>query len=225
MEQKTIETNADQAFAHGSCSKKRVINIQPITRIEGHARIAIQLDDEGNVADTRLNIMALRGFEKFIEGRPAEEVPRIVNRICGICPWMHHTASNKAVDGCFQGPGAAHGHQTPGTDAGHGPDQRQDPALLLPGGAGLRPGRRGRLRRAQRPGHRPGRPGAGQAGGEDAPGRPDDDRKVRRQGHPPGGGGARRLRQVHDRGRAPGTPGEEPGAAGVRPVLHRLRQE
>ena len=102
MEQKIIETSADQAFAHGTCSKKRTINIQPITRIEGHARIVIQLDDDGNVADTRFNIMALRGFEKFIEGRPAEEVPRIVNRICGICPWMHHTASNKAVDGCFQ---------------------------------------------------------------------------------------------------------------------------
>src|SRR5512143_1005296 len=102
MEPKTTETNADQAFAHGAGAKKKVINIQPITRIEGHARIAIQLDDEGNVADTRLNVMALRGFEKFIEGRPAEEVPRIVNRICGICPWMHHTASNKAVDGCFQ---------------------------------------------------------------------------------------------------------------------------
>jgi len=103
MEQKAIETAADQAFVHGACSKKkRVINIQPITRIEGHARISIQLDDEGNVADTRLNIMGLRGFEKFIEGRPAEEVPRIVNRICGICPWMHHTASNRAVDGCFQ---------------------------------------------------------------------------------------------------------------------------
>ena len=102
MEQKVIETTADQAFVHGACSKKRTINIQPLTRIEGHARIAIQLDDEGNVADTRLNVMALRGFEKFIEGRPAEEVPRIVNRICGICPWMHHTASNKAVDGCFQ---------------------------------------------------------------------------------------------------------------------------
>jgi F420-non-reducing hydrogenase large subunit len=102
MEQKIIETSADQAFVHGACSKKRTINIQPLTRIEGHARIAIQLDDDGNVADTRLNIMALRGFEKFIEGRPAEEVPRIVNRICGICPWMHHTASNKAVDGCFQ---------------------------------------------------------------------------------------------------------------------------
>lgn len=97
----TIEATADQAFTHGAGSGRRVINIQPITRIEGHARIAIVLDDEGNVADTRLHIMALRGFEKFIEGRPAEEVPRIVNRICGICPWMHHTASNKAVDGCF----------------------------------------------------------------------------------------------------------------------------
>lgn len=80
---------------------KRVINLQPVTRIEGHARIAIQLDEDGNVADTRLHIMSMRGFEKFIEGRPAEEVPRIVTRICGICPWQHHTASNKAVDGCF----------------------------------------------------------------------------------------------------------------------------
>jgi len=80
----------------------RTINIQPVTRIEGHARITIQLDDEGRVTDSKLHIMAMRGFEKFIEGRPAEEVPRIVNRICGICPWMHHTASNKAVDGCFK---------------------------------------------------------------------------------------------------------------------------
>ena len=79
----------------------KVINIQPITRIEGHARIAIHLDDAGNVSDAFLHIMSLRGFEKFIEGRPAEEVPRIVNRICGICPWMHHLSSNKAVDGCF----------------------------------------------------------------------------------------------------------------------------
>jgi F420-non-reducing hydrogenase large subunit len=99
MEAKIID--ADAAFTHGGDGAKKVINIQPITRIEGHARIAIQLDEAGNVADSRLNVMALRGFEKFIEGRPAEEVPRIVNRICGICPWMHHTASNKAVDGCF----------------------------------------------------------------------------------------------------------------------------
>ncbi|MEJ2038373.1 MAG: nickel-dependent hydrogenase large subunit [Desulfosarcinaceae bacterium] len=51
--------------------------------------------------DARLSYMSLRGFEKFVEGKPAEEVPRIVSRICGICPWMHHLAANKAVDGCF----------------------------------------------------------------------------------------------------------------------------
>ncbi len=79
----------------------KTINIQPITRIEGHARVAIHLDDNGNVNDTRLHVTSLRGFEQFIEGRPAEEIPRIVNRICGICPWMHHLASTKAVDGCF----------------------------------------------------------------------------------------------------------------------------
>jgi F420-non-reducing hydrogenase large subunit len=95
----TINLPAEGDFSHQAAG--RLLNIQPITRIEGHARIAIQLDDAGNVADTRLNIMAMRGFEKFIEGRPAEEVPRIVSRICGICPWMHHTASNKAVDACF----------------------------------------------------------------------------------------------------------------------------
>ncbi len=79
----------------------RVINIQPITRIEGHASIVIELDDDGNVRDSKVHIMALRGFEKFVEGKPAEELPRIVNRICGICPWHHHLASNKAVDRCF----------------------------------------------------------------------------------------------------------------------------
>jgi F420-non-reducing hydrogenase large subunit len=80
---------------------RQTITIQPITRIEGHAAIGISLDDSGNVEDARLSYMSLRGFEKFIEGKPAEEVPRLVSRICGICPWMHHLASNKAVDGCF----------------------------------------------------------------------------------------------------------------------------
>lgn len=79
----------------------RVVNIQPISRIEGHGRVAIHLNEDGDVADTYVHIMAMRGFEKFVEGRHAEEVPRIVTRICGICPWHHHTASNKAVDGCF----------------------------------------------------------------------------------------------------------------------------
>lgn len=79
----------------------RVINIAPITRIEGHASIVINLDDNGNVEDSKVYFKALRGFEKFVEGKPAEELPRIVNRICGICPWHHHLASNKAVDRCF----------------------------------------------------------------------------------------------------------------------------
>lgn len=79
----------------------RTINIKPITRIEGHAAIKIQLDDDGNVQDTHVAFKSLRGFEKFVEGKPAEELPRIVSRICGICPWMHHIAANKAVDGCF----------------------------------------------------------------------------------------------------------------------------
>lgn len=79
----------------------QTIQISPVTRIEGHAAIAIQLDDNGNVADSKVRFQSLRGFEKFVEGKPAEELPRIVNRICGICPWHHHLASNKAVDGCF----------------------------------------------------------------------------------------------------------------------------
>lgn len=74
----------------------KTINIQPVTRIEGHAKVAIHLDDAGNVADTHLHIQTLRGFEKFVEGRPVEEMPRIVCHICGICPWAHHLASSKA---------------------------------------------------------------------------------------------------------------------------------
>jgi F420-non-reducing hydrogenase large subunit len=79
----------------------KVINIQPVTRIEGHAKVSVFLDDAGNVADTRFYVQTLRGFEKFCEGRPAEEMPRIVVHICGICPWAHHMASSKATDALF----------------------------------------------------------------------------------------------------------------------------
>ncbi|MFP4213656.1 MAG: Ni/Fe hydrogenase subunit alpha [Desulfohalobiaceae bacterium] len=89
----------------------RTINIAPLTRIEGHASIAIHLDEQGDVADSKLHIMSLRGFEKFVQGKPAEELPRIVNRICGICPWHHHLASNKAVDACFGVSAPAAGHK------------------------------------------------------------------------------------------------------------------
>jgi len=79
----------------------REITIDPITRLEGHGKISIFLDDEGAVEDCYFQIPELRGFERFVEGRPIEELPRIVTRICGVCPASHHMASAKAVDGCF----------------------------------------------------------------------------------------------------------------------------
>jgi F420-non-reducing hydrogenase large subunit len=80
---------------------EKQIVIQPVTRIEGHAKVVIQLDDAGNVADTKVKVVELRGFEKFCIGRPVEELPRIVTSICGVCPWSHHLASAKATDVVF----------------------------------------------------------------------------------------------------------------------------
>ena len=77
------------------------ITIDPITRLEGHGRIEIFLDDKGDVANTYLQIPELRGFEKFCEGRPVEEVARITPRICGVCPEAHHVAATKALDAVF----------------------------------------------------------------------------------------------------------------------------
>lgn len=79
----------------------KTITIYPVTRIEGHAKVTINLDDTGNVADTFVNVVELRGFEKFCIGRPVEELPRIVTSICGVCPWHHHLASAKANDAVF----------------------------------------------------------------------------------------------------------------------------
>ena len=79
----------------------KTLTIQPVTRIEGHAKITIKLDDAGNVSDTQVNVLELRGFEKFCIGKPVEEMPRITTRICGVCPWSHHNASAKATDAVF----------------------------------------------------------------------------------------------------------------------------
>jgi NAD-reducing hydrogenase large subunit len=76
---------------------KRIV-IDPVTRIEGHAKISIFLDDEGNVADAEFHVVEFRGFEKFCEGRPYTEMPGITQRICGICPVSHTLASAKAGD-------------------------------------------------------------------------------------------------------------------------------
>ena len=74
------------------------ITIDPVTRIEGHAKIDIYLDDQGQVADTHFHVTQVRGFEKFTEGRPFYEMPSITARICGICPVSHLLASSKACD-------------------------------------------------------------------------------------------------------------------------------
>lgn len=79
----------------------KTLTIAPVTRIEGHAKILIHLDDTGNVEDTLFQTVELRGFEKFCIGRPVEEMPRIVTSICGVCPWSHHLASAKATDAVF----------------------------------------------------------------------------------------------------------------------------
>ena len=76
----------------------RKITIDPITRLEGHGKIEIFLNDEGGCEKTFLQIPELRGFEKFSEGRPAEEMPRITTMICGVCPTAHHMAATKALD-------------------------------------------------------------------------------------------------------------------------------
>jgi NAD-reducing hydrogenase large subunit len=74
------------------------IVIDPVTRIEGHAKISIFLDDAGNVSDAEFHVVEFRGFEKFCEGRPYSEMPGITPRICGICPVSHLLASAKAGD-------------------------------------------------------------------------------------------------------------------------------
>ena len=77
------------------------ISINPITRLEGHGRIEIFLDQDGNVANTYFQVPELRGFEQFCVGRQAEEMPVIMSRICGVCPEAHHLAASKALDQLF----------------------------------------------------------------------------------------------------------------------------
>ena len=75
------------------------ITIEPVTRIEGHGRVTIHLDDQGTVEQTFFHVDEFRGLERFCEGRPYYEMPQITQRICGICPVSHHLAASKACDG------------------------------------------------------------------------------------------------------------------------------
>ena len=76
---------------------KRVI-IEPVTRVEGHGKVSILLDEQNRVTQARLHIVEFRGFERFVQGRPYWELPVLVQRLCGICPVSHHLAAAKAMD-------------------------------------------------------------------------------------------------------------------------------
>ncbi|MBG0781887.1 MAG: Ni/Fe hydrogenase subunit alpha [Bacteroidales bacterium] len=77
-------------------SKK--ITIEPVTRVEGHGKVTIHMDAQGNIQQSRLHIVEFRGFERFVQGRPYWEAPVLVQRLCGICPVSHHLAAAKALD-------------------------------------------------------------------------------------------------------------------------------
>jgi NAD-reducing hydrogenase large subunit len=76
---------------------KKIV-IEPVTRVEGHGKVTILLDEDNKVKQARLHIVEFRGFERFIQGRPFWEVPVLVQRLCGICPVSHHLAAAKAMD-------------------------------------------------------------------------------------------------------------------------------
>jgi NAD-reducing hydrogenase large subunit len=78
--------------------RRRKIVIDPVTRVEGHGKVTIRLDEQGTVDDARFHIIEFRGFERFIRGRMFWEVPVIIQRLCGICPVSHHLTAAKAMD-------------------------------------------------------------------------------------------------------------------------------
>ena len=103
MQEETKEVwNEAQARASQSAMNARRITIDPITRLEGHGKIDIFLNSEGNVDRAFFQVPELRGFEIFSLGRPAEDMPQITSRICGVCPTAHHMASTKALDDLYK---------------------------------------------------------------------------------------------------------------------------
>ncbi len=76
---------------------KRIV-VEPITRVEGHGKVTLLVDDAGKVKQTRFHVVEFRGFERFVQGRPYWEMPVLVQRLCGICPVSHHLAAAKAMD-------------------------------------------------------------------------------------------------------------------------------
>ena len=100
----TIKEKFNEAMskADDSYMKTRRIMIDPITRLEGHGKIDIFLNDSGDVDRAYFQVPELRGFEVFSRGRPAEDMPQITSRICGVCPTAHHMAATKALDDLYK---------------------------------------------------------------------------------------------------------------------------
>ncbi|AXA34794.1 MAG: Ni/Fe hydrogenase subunit alpha [Candidatus Hydrogenedentota bacterium] len=104
-----MEKPIQEAFREGSAranaayvGARRRITVDPITRLEGHGKIDIFLDDKGDVERAYFQVPELRGFEVFSLGRPAEDMPQITSRICGVCPTAHHMAATKALDDLYK---------------------------------------------------------------------------------------------------------------------------
>ncbi len=91
------QSRADATYA----AARRRVTIEPITRLEGHGKVEVFLDPAGEVERAYLQIPELRGFEVFSRGRPAEDMPQITSRICGVCPTAHHMAATKALDDLY----------------------------------------------------------------------------------------------------------------------------
>lgn len=81
-----------------AANNTKKITIEPVTRVEGHGKVTILLDDNNQVQQARMHVVEFRGFERFVQGRPYWEVPVLVQRLCGICPVSHHLAAAKALD-------------------------------------------------------------------------------------------------------------------------------
>jgi len=94
--------NEGHARANAAVAASRRIIVDPITRLEGHGKIDIYLNESGDVDRAFFQVPELRGFEVFSIGRPAEDMPQITSRICGVCPTAHHMASTKALDDLYK---------------------------------------------------------------------------------------------------------------------------
>ncbi|MEE9356912.1 MAG: nickel-dependent hydrogenase large subunit [Sedimenticolaceae bacterium] len=94
----TTDTDINRMETAEHPEQLRRVTIEPLTRVEGHGKVSLLLDENNQVKQARLHIVEFRGFEKFIQGRPYWELPVLVQRLCGICPVSHHLAAGKAID-------------------------------------------------------------------------------------------------------------------------------